>query len=148
MNKELQERIKKLQDPKQARPFGLLSKEEQDCLRKANLCGAVLMYRVKWTSAAKWDFDCPWNAYILKPDYEPQPEYEDIEVVADVEGALRLKHSIFGKFGHLRIDIISSRRGFVRFWYDDDDESYTCLENVATRIREGHKVYARFVKEG
>ena len=75
--------IEKLKDPKQAQPFGLLSKEQQECLRLANKSHNVRMYHPRttlrddgWQDSHNWAFDTPWNSYILKADYEPSPDYE------------------------------------------------------------------------
>lgn len=147
MNKEL---IEKLKDPKQAQPFCLRSEEERVILTKADPSNCLLMSGVnKWTPSRNHASLSTTDTYILKPDYEPEPEYEDIEVVADVEGALRLSHAISGKFGQLRIDIISSRKDFVGFFYDINSTHDHCgtASRVAREIREGHKVYARFVKD-
>jgi hypothetical protein len=71
------ELIKKLKDRNRARPFGMLSEEEQKILRQANETKAVMLYNGSGWESARWFFTSPQLTYILKPDYEPEPEYED-----------------------------------------------------------------------
>ena len=143
MNKEL---IDKLKDPKQAQPFGLRSKAEQELLTKAGRPNCRWYDEDGW-NVQKCDSYCKETTYILKPDYEPEPEYEDIEI----EGSLWLmvKSDPYNTTLRTMVDL-TGHRNFVKFYADICKR--ISLEDVAGAYRtaqeRGHKVYARFVNEG
>ena len=77
-----QEMIEKLKDPKQARQAGWLQKyrpENYDILKAAGHRNRLVL-----TSEGEWNPDCAALSYrdcaILKPDYTPEPEYDDCEI--------------------------------------------------------------------
>ena len=152
MNKELQERIEKLKKPELARQVGWLRKyrpEEYSILEMAGYQNRLRLFQGQWANdtCGLVGGDC----VILKPDYQPEPEYEEIEIVVDGGGALRLKHAITGLHGQLRIDIISSRKNFVCF-HDPFGKETTNAGLVPGWMRQlaaqddNLKMYARFVR--
>ncbi|HUX47306.1 MAG TPA: hypothetical protein VMV58_04770, partial [Desulfosporosinus sp.] len=77
----MNEMIEKLKKNKIA--FGLMSPEEQELLRKANTSNC-LFYNPggNWlTIRCDMDFDRD-RTYAIKPDYQPEPEYVDLEIFA------------------------------------------------------------------
>jgi hypothetical protein len=81
--------IEKLKDKKYVRAFGLMSPEEQELLRKANTSNC-LFYNPggNWlTIRCDMDFDRD-RTYAIKPDYQPEPEYVDLEIVEGKDGFL------------------------------------------------------------
>ena len=146
MNQEL---IKKLQDPDQAQPFYMRTKEEQDILKEAGVGNCLttdLDIFPQWNEpnmpVSLWSVTC----YILRPDYQPKPEYIDIAIVVDGGGELRLERSIPGRLGRGRIDILPGRKEFAGF-YSTTQPNAIATEDVATLIREGFPVWARIVRE-
>ena len=142
-----QEMIEKLKDNEVAWMF--LTPDEQVCMKLANNQGKVenLTYCGRWES-----FGPPWvnfglgsnEIWRIKPDYEPGPEYHNCEIFA-------IGKLVFGKGdpldGPTSIHKLPSRPNFVGFFYDGGEGERRALSItwIATRIREGHKVYARFV---
>lgn len=72
------------------KPYGLNSKEEQECFEKTGLenCQIQADYSIKW-------FDCKQigiehfgtaGKFRIKPDYQPEPQTEKCEVKALAEG--------------------------------------------------------------
>jgi len=165
----MNELIKKLKDKNYVRAFGLLSLEEQECLRKANKDGAVILYNHpnEWQSSSRWNFSNPSLTYAIKPDYqpEPEPEFVDLEIVKHSQGTVEQtwwlgawKYSDLEEhkflphlFTHLHC-LPSLPRGafhyFEKFWFNDE-EGNICkihIEDVPSAIAQGCKVFARFRK--
>ena len=77
MNNEL---IKRLKDKNYVRAFGLMTPEEQECFRKIGKENCYI-----YTSEGTWA--CPYQSpgfankwtYAIKPDYQPEPEFVDLE---------------------------------------------------------------------
>lgn len=143
------ERIAKLKDPAQAQPFGtlltyhpeqakIIEKAYHECmyLRGDNEYGAIV-------DKNAGPYNC--SIYILKPDYKPEPEYDTCPVFVGVYG--RLLISLDGNEGSLADAVC--RPNFVGFFVDagTPGERRVMLDDVATAIREGKTVVARFVKE-
>jgi hypothetical protein len=137
--------IEKLKKPTLAQPFGLLPESQQDILGTAGKANC-LYYRGSWEQPVRGRF-ADDTTYILKPDYQPEPEYEDINIVGYglYLGAYGGLGSILPHhFNHLHIlTALPSFVGFFRL----DNRNRVRPDCVATKIREGHKVVARFVKE-
>lgn len=102
--------IIKLKRKDLAQPFGLLNKEEQEVLKKAGKNNLLwLTDMCVWISPVAFSIH-PNNisTYILKPDYEPEPEYVDIEItdiVSSIESGkpmqvcvIRENKRIFARF--------------------------------------------------
>ena len=146
---DMNELIEKLKKPELARAYGLMTPEEQECLRTAGSTNTL------WFSiGSQWSksgcADCPSHTYILKPDYKPEPEYDDVEIVRHEERFAIRNANGFSTipFGYINLNIVVSLHRFVGFFTTFSNyENRMALPDIATRIREGHKVYARFVKE-
>jgi hypothetical protein len=147
--------IEKLKDPKQAQPYGILSEDEQAVLNKAGM-SMCRVYCGTWEPTGGMYF-CENSAYILKPDYEPEPEYEDYEI-RDTGGLLgiqndcgerRIFHFDALPYDYIHLHCLPSLPNFVGFYVapKTPGERPILMVNVATAIREGHTVVARFVKE-
>ena len=144
--------IEKLKDKEQAMPFWMRTEAEREVLMKAAPNGLL------WTDKRVWpawkesltrasQLEC--NIYILKPDYRPEPEYVDVEIVADGCGQLRLKNSLPGKFGMWPIDMCVRHKDFDYFWYETGPviTSHLAIHDVAPAKRKNKKVFARFIEE-
>ena len=143
------ELIEKLQSNKVAWTF--LSLRERACMRQANNTGQVenLRYDGGWGSCEKG-----WAAlgaganeiWRIKPGYKPEPEYVDLPV----ENKHKLlcvvpRNHTSVLSGSTAIHKVVSIPTFVKFWVEDTVA--VCLEDIATMIHAGTKVYARFRRE-
>ena len=143
----MKELIEKLKDPKQAQAYWMRTIEEQSILFKAGPERTLIVDcgnkhgRKHYVELSEWRE----QMIILKPDYEPEPEYEDIDIV--VKGHwLILQHS--PQLGmSCCVNTAVTNRNFIGFFATFSNyENRMALPDIATRIREGHKVCARFVK--
>lgn len=143
MNKELQERLTLLKDDIQAKAFALRSEDEQAVLMRAGFNNCLFLSdTADWVEARKGNGHFKQHlTYILKPGYKPEPEYEDFPIIADSQRNLRCNG--------VWIDCIAKSQDFVEFFYDNGPAvtvGHISLIDVATSIRNGKKVVARFVK--
>jgi len=152
MNNEMIEKLKKNE-----KPFGLLSLEEQECLRQVNKKKAVVVYRGpgKWKSGS-WMFDSPQLVYSINPDYqpepEPDPEYVDLEIVRDYQdshdswlGVWRKGHK-FLPYTFTHLHCLPSLPNFNKFWFTDDLTGKECkvlYSDVSNARDQDNKVFAR-----
>ena len=147
--------IKKLKNNEAHRIYADMTKAEQLCLeglREKNavelLCddGEKIIWHKEGTSPLFLT-----SIYRIKPDYNPEPEYIDLEIeehkgylgVWKKTEAAKYKHLPF-QFTHLHA--LPSLSNFEDFRLDNKS---TCIEfeDVASFMSEDHKVYARFRKE-
>jgi len=144
--------IKKLKDKNYVRAFGLMSPEEQECFRKANNDNAVIMYvstegnKAEWHSG-KCKFDCPDYTYAIKPDYRPEPEFVDLEIVQNTDRAdkwLGVHGALLASYDFVDLHCLPSLPKFVGFHYDK--ETTARLEDVANLMDLKETVYARLRK--
>jgi hypothetical protein len=144
----MNELIKKLKDKDYVRAFGLMMPEEQECFRKAGAKNCL-----KFFSDSGWG-KCEhleWDAftYAIKPDYQPEPEFVDLEIKKDTRGNRWLGVEKTDKidFGipadFLSLHCLPSLPNFERFWWNNDGD-FTFIEDVARKRNEGKKVFARF----
>jgi len=148
MNKEL---IEQLKDKNYVRAFGLMTPEEQECFRK------VGKKNCRWFTGANW-VECAdpftWGrvaTYAIKPDYQPEPEFVDLEIVS-------LACSDIGKQGIQLLGVLSV--SFLPYHFthlhclpnlpnfegfkEEHVEGTLAIERIARYIHEGKKVFARF----
>ena len=144
--------IKKLKDKNYVRVFGLMSPEEQECFRKANNDNAVIMYvstegnKAEWHSG-KCKFDCPDYTYAIKPDYQPEPEFVDLEIRSDSTNDWLGVPDCGGNYDWLpyhftHLHCLPSLPNFVGFHYDE--ETTVRFEDVANLIDKKDTVFVRF----
>ena len=156
----MKELIEKLKDKNYVRAFGLMTPGEQKLLRKANTSNC-LFYNPggNWlTIRCDMDFGRD-RTYAIKPDYQPEPEYVDLEIeleeCKDEHGELRRFLGVWNtpksfflpyQFTHLHcLPSLPNFEGFIRKPTMTIEEKWF-LQGVAKQISEGHKVYARFRK--
>lgn len=129
-------------DPEQAQALGILIAFQPDraalieeagpenCLWYAGECG--------WKQA---EFHNAYNTYIIKPDWEPKPEFVDREVTTDARGFLVVQ------IPKLEIDhflSIAGCYGTFSHWECENGEVCNNVNEVQTEYRTGRKVVARF----
>lgn len=139
----MNELIGKLKRQNYARQAGWLKKYRPDEYSILEVAG--------WRNRLRLDCNQNWvedtgpigysDTLILKPHYEPEPEYDDRAVGIGESGLLEV--------AGVSIHCLLSWPDFVGFFYDDADgfPHGLALGIVAEWMRGGHKVYARFVKE-
>ncbi|KKN77668.1 hypothetical protein LCGC14_0357930 [marine sediment metagenome] len=144
MNKEL---IEKLQDPKQAQPLCLRTEAEQAILTKAGPDNClILSARDYWSLSGNVVNLTPTAAYILKPDYEPQPEYEDIEIRVGHGNSLYIQLSGTGSI-RTTLYKAANKSNFVCFHYKDGASTrYTGDVPNWLRKAPDQTMYARFIR--
>jgi len=141
--------IKKLQGDKQY-PFGQLSKEEQKCLEKAgNENCEYYDGENGWINKEIRTFYF-YTSYRIKSTYQPEPEFEDIEIVENVRNS-RITLGIWRNNEWISLHEIPDMPNFECFFrfYTDSRENqteYIIFENVSKEIHSGIKVFARLRK--
>ncbi len=143
--------IEQLKDPKQARPFGLLKKyfpQKARQIESAFPDGCLIhsargeFFEMRAT-AREPSLNC---TYILKPDYQPEPEYVDLEIellANGFYGACKDKKCIGPlPYAFTPLHCLPSLLGFDHFVSEGGQTLH--LEHIAQTIRISKKVYARF----
>ena len=139
MNREIIETMKV-----NTRGWMFLSPAEQECLREVSKDGGVdnLEYDGEWKSEELCSMVTPSSIWRIRSDYEPEPEYIDIEVVR-VKGENRLKEGCPNS-QYTYLWWVQCDKDFVGFL---TDEGWIALDRVATTLYSGDFVVARFRKE-
>jgi len=143
MDKEMIERLKQ-----NTSAIGLIPAEMQDGLRELGVKGHIQ----KYTEVGLW-INVPCNvalsdrhiSYRLRPDYQPpkpEPKIVKYEIYIGDGNWLSIKTH------WIQTDI----RGVVAMpnfsHFEKANGNRICIENIATEIRNGGKVYACFVEQG
>ena len=140
----MNELIEKLK--KNEKPFGLLTLEEQECLRKIGIKNC-LYYS---SGIPNWQIPAGFangQTYRIKPDYKPEPEYVDLEIIlhnAPVYHQARVVKMLCVRIDEntmYQLHELPSLPGFRGFWFGAEWVSY---DRVAIKRDEGKTVYARF----
>ncbi|MHC4346345.1 MAG: hypothetical protein ACYSUP_16850 [Planctomycetota bacterium] len=151
------ELIAKLKDPKQARPFGLLSDEEQAILERATKRNCLWYTGSNEFCQSLFDGFTVHYTYVLKPDYEPEPDYEDIEIV-ECRGLLGIwNHHVQGRgrpypgfpYDFIHLHCVVSLPTFEQIVSKNEGRAEQLIlpADVAKYKLMGHNVVARFVKD-
>ena len=146
----MKELIEKLKVKTLAQTFGLLTPREQECLKKVGK-GNLLIYH----SDDTWDPSICGSfsgnlTYAIKPDYQPEPEFEDIEITKQGTwlGIVRPWAGDYSRFpfDFTHLHCLPSLPNFDCFWIYEFDKSgqNITLICIARHINEGKKVFARF----
>jgi hypothetical protein len=123
--------------------FGLLEPIEQTFLRGigAENCLVYAAGPEIWDTATEDDF-CRGLTYAIKPDYQSEPEYVDVEI--EVKGRRLIATDYSGILtGPTAIHMLPSLPNFEGFWKNNIHE-HIYLDLVAMNVSKGRKVYARF----
>lgn len=134
--------IEHLKAKPHAQPFGLRTSEEQEVFKKATRRNCLIYIETDtWRLPSRVDsFFAKDRTYILKPDYEPEPEYVDIEVVLHNK---RLRCDVpFDEW--TSIEHLMSLEKFIRFFQVGLAEYSVPLEKVSILVYEGKTIKARF----
>ena len=150
--------IEKLKDKTYVRPFGLMAPEEQECLISVGKINCMWYSMHKWQDASDTSGFFDDFTYAIKPGYQPEPEFVDLEIgiYEDEEGISGERLAVSGtsdlkwlSHGYIEIHELPSLPNFERFMYHESFGKLPSvgLAQVATKIYQGHQVYARFRKK-
>jgi len=151
----MNEMIEKLK--KNERPFGLLTLEEQECLKKVSKENCVI-FNETWVTPCRLrqPFENKFT-YAIKPDYKPEPEFVDLEIIKDNFGwlgILDVEPPIAPKADFTHLHCLPSLPGFQCFWEEPKgfhgymlNRAFWTIGLVSPKLDEGKTVYARFRKE-
>jgi len=152
----MNEIIEKLKDKNYVRAFGLMTPEEQELFKKVKKQNCIIYNLGKhWLDCqnSKEEF-YDIQTYAIKPNYQPEPEYVDWEIVKGNDNFLGIHRRIISNdppipFSFTHLHCVPSLPNFDQFWWDSDTGTRfgsVCIESVARLRAEGKKVYARFRK--
>lgn len=142
--------IEQLKDPKQAQAFGIYQQyypKKEETLKNAGKENLLYHDLPEWRAKKEARF-FSYSTYILKPDYQPEPEYVNLEIELEdgFYGAWRERELLPCIFTHLHC--LPCLPGFHGFWGDENPkcEDDLACQYVGREIEKGKKVYARFRK--
>lgn len=150
--------VEKLKDKNYVRAFGLMTPEERETYRNAGKINCLIYSGVlEWSKAVETSVFNEHRTYAIKPDYQPEPEYEDFEVVKQIghfnnlacTELLGCEVNIKGQKYFVKISDLPSLPNFECFWNKIPSPIYSenafCCLGLVNRMRNsGHTVYARF----
>lgn len=153
-----QEIIKKLKDNEAHRIFADMSKEEQAILNKLYSKKNVqfLSNSMMWELVAGYGTCCKNTIYRIAPDYQPEPEYVDLEIVRHTEGIEQIwwlgvwkcnggKRYDFLPWGFTHLHVLPSLPNFEGFYINKyPDWTPAEYQRISHRIEvEKKTVFAR-----
>ena len=160
MNKEL---IEKLKDKNYVRAFGLMTPEEQECIEKVGLQNCLALCQplrapgphiVNWVSGEITGNLKGGTTYVIKPDYQPDPEFVDVEITQQGSwlGITRPWAEDYSRFPYdfTNLYCLPSLPSFEEFRYHSKGSGMTIctasFAGLAKQLSLGKTVYARFRK--
>ena len=140
----MNELIEKLK--KNEKPFGLLDPEEQKYLKKVGINNCRIFFIQNEWSMAGGSF-IAFYTYAIKPDYQPEPEFVDLEIRSDSTNDWLGVPDCGGNYDWLpyhftHLHCLPSLPNFVGFHYDE--ETTVRFEDVANLIDKKDTVFVRF----
>jgi len=144
--KKMSELINKLKDKNYVRAFGLMTPEEQECFNEIGMKNCEIYRYSKWNQAVHNIFHTD-STYRIKPDYQPEPEFVDLEIVEYVEwlGVWNTPESLFLPHQFTHIHGIPSMPNFEGFWVNTKSTPAS-IDYISQIRHSGKKVFARFRK--
>ena len=151
--------IEKLKDKKYVRVFGLMTPKEREYLREVGKENLLVLYglphengSVYWKENEHNPDNYPALTYAINPDYQPEPEFVDLEIFA-LDGWLMVQRDSnceFLPYLQTHLHCLPSLPNFEGFYMPDpvitDGHEYLFIGTVARNIAKGKKVFARFRK--
>lgn len=142
--------IKRLQDKTFVRAFGLMEETlpgSQECYRKVGKENCLFYTGNDWEQLKGVDF---YNeTYAIKPDYKPEPEFLDLEIIEQAGWLGVSRHDKVSHQPFTYIHCLPSLPNFVEFYVIAEDLRPDLIveigiDDVAQHIFEGKTVFARF----
>ena len=154
MNKEL---IEKLKNNEEHRIFADMTSDEKKCLKWVSPENCEFLTdnnceNLEWGSQgteSKW---YPQGIYRIKPDYQPEPEYEDKEIIKGISHISRCPLELLGYYYEddifIPLHCLPDLPNFAYFFYvENETEQIIEFDCVARWIAEKKQtVFARFRK--
>ena len=141
----MNELIEKLKDKNYVRAFGLMTPKEQECFRKVGIPNCELFCQdLHWDKLNSTDCDFgTLYTYAIKPDYQPEPEFVDLEIIRSGSwlGCVCTKPE-----GFYSLERLPSLPNFEGFKVIGNSELAILTEHVAMHCNAKDKVIARFRK--
>ncbi len=147
--------VEKLKDKDYVRAFGLMSKEEREVYKKVGKDNCLAFGINNWLNGIGEHFDW-YMTYAIKPDYQAQPEFVDLEIgiyggFLGVDKDPRINWPS-GIVYSCRLSCIVEMPNFECFYVVAKDlrpnlNVDISLCEVAKHKSEGKKVYARFRRD-
>ena len=144
--------IENLKDKSFVRAFGLMKPEEQEVYRKMTKGNCIF-----YTSGGQWsdtigEIFLSNHTYAIKPDYQPEPEYVDLEIVTAFSwlGIWRIGSGIEGlPYDFIHLHCLPSLPNFEGFYTDKYPKGQLVeYQRISYRTTvEKKKVYARFRRQ-
>jgi len=135
--------IERLKDKDYVRAFGLMSEEEQQTYYQAKTENCL---RFSGSVTGKWvqaSIFCIESTFAIKPDYQPQPEYVDLEI-KEYEDALGVWEDEEGMTTFTYLQGLPALQSFGGFWDENGKEvDYEC---ISRRFRNGQRTIAKVEK--
>ena len=150
----MNELIEKLKDKNYVRVFGLMTPEEQECFMKVGKKNC-LFYSLGGWNIGDNEFFVDITTYAIKPDYQSEPEFVDLEIIKYSQGTVEqswwlgvwkysdLEEHKFLPHLFTHLHILPSLPNFEGF-KEEHVEGTLAIERIARYIHEGKKVFARF----
>ena len=139
--------IEKLKDKTYVRAFGLVTPEEQECYGNVGRENCLVYYESGWSSTPGLHGFSNLYTYAIKPKYQPEPEFVDLEIVQNTDRAdkwLGVHGALLASYDFVDLHCLPSLPKFVGFHYDK--ETTARLEDVANLMDLKETVYARLRK--
>ena len=141
-DKEIIQKLKNKDDP---HPFGTCSDEEQVMYRKAGLKNCLIFSGNGWWNEPVQDFQLDFT-YVISPDWEPEPEYDDRPVLISDSGmcGIEIPHTN----DTYNVMVAAGDKDFNVYFYDqpNDRRAYVSPDCVANAMADGKTVFGRFRK--
>ena len=147
----MNELIEKLKDKNYVRVFGLMTPEEQECFMKVGKKNC-LFYSLGGWNIGDNEFFVDITTYAINPDYQPEPEFVDLEIVQNTDRAdkwLGVHGALLASYDFVDLHCLPSLPKFKEFWYYREfghRVDFCCSGKVASLRDRGETVYARFRK--
>ena len=142
----MKELIEKLKDKNYVRALGLMTLEEQECFTKVGKENCLFYGDNTWMSTSGDKFLFSGTTYVIKPDYQPEPEYVDFEIEKrSIWLGIETGSNPLFPYVFMHLHCLPSLSNFEGF-HIKDEENFINIVGVARTISEGKKVYARFKK--
>ena len=147
--------IERLKDNKAHIIFADMSRDDQSCIRTAHSKDKVqyLSDIMSWENKALFCELKNTGIYRLEPDYQPEPEYVDLEIVKAFNwlGVWRIGSKLEDVLPHdfTHLHCLPSLPNFQKFWFKDEAGNIcrVITDDVSSARDQGKTVYARVRRE-
>ena len=136
--------ITKLKDKDDPHPFGTCSDEEQVIFRKATPKNCLIFSGNGWWNEPVQDFQLDFT-YVISPDWEPEPEYDDRPVYISSRGFCVIDIPDIGP--PFNVIYAAGHKDFEEYFYLNKMYKMYCVvppHKVSSHMADGKTVFGRF----